>query len=265
MNRNITLALPVTLLFAACTFKVGDLGELTEATGSEDPSTTSATDPVTTSAGTAISGLTNGESGDSTGSDETGSTETTEGLTPPDGVDILFVIDNSGSMAAHQQRLSTAIPALVAPLEAAGLDLRIAVTTTDAGNPRCPAAVYKPESGVFQARSCREGIPENEFKFGENDFESSCLDACPHETISFSPTTTAVDPNPAVRPWIEWSAGAGNIDVPLSEALGCVLPQGVAGCGFESPLEAMFLALSRTQEPRTRRSGSCARTPTCWS
>ena len=160
MHRNFTLALPVTLLFVACTFKAGDLGELTEATGTEDPSTSSATDPVTTSAGTAISGMTNGESSDSSGSEETGSTETTEGLTPADGVDILFVIDNSGSMAAHQQRLSTAIPALVAPLEAAGLDLRIAVTTTDAGNPRCPTATYTPENGAFQARSCREAVAD---------------------------------------------------------------------------------------------------------
>ncbi|HEY0135732.1 MAG TPA: hypothetical protein VGB85_16725, partial [Nannocystis sp.] len=249
MHRNFTLALPVTLLFAACTFKVGDLGELTEASATEDPSTSSATDPVTTSAGTAISGQTNGESGNTSGSEETGSSDPTEGLTPPDGVDILFVIDNSGSMAQHQQRLSTAIPALVAPLEAAGLDLRIAVTTTDAGNPRCPNATYTPEGGAFQARSCREAIADNQFKFGEDDFASSCLDACPHETITFSPTSTDVDPSPAVRPWIEWSEGAGNVAVPLSEAIGCVLPQGVAGCGFESPLEAMFLALSRAQDP----------------
>lgn len=248
MHRNFTLALPVTFLFAACTLKVGDLGEVTEASATEDPSTTSATDPQNTSEGTALSGLMNGESGE-TGAEETGSTETTSGLTPVKGVDILFVIDNSGSMAVHQQRLSTAIPALVAPLEAAGRDLRIAVTTTDAGNPRCPVVTYKPESGTFQARSCIEGVEQDEFRFGDQNFDSSCLDACPHATLTFSPTTTDVDPNPAVRPWIEWSDGAGNIDIPLSEALGCMLPQGVAGCGFESPLEAMFLALSRTQDP----------------
>ena len=254
MQRNIILALPVTLLLA-CTLKVGDLGELTEATGTEGSSETAATDPVTTSAGTTPSSVTNesSESGASTG--ETGSTESTGGLVPADGVDILFVIDNSGSMAAHQQRLTTAMPALVAPLSAAGLDLRIAVTTTDAGNPRCQKATYTPENGALQARSCREAVAENQFIFNETDFSANCLDTCVHETITFSPTTTDIDPQPAVRPWIEWSDGAGNVDVPLGEALACVLPQGVVGCGYESPLEAMFLALSRTQDPADPASG----------
>ena len=246
MLPRFPLAVPVVLLLAACTLKVGDLGELTtgDSTGDDTgaPATTTAIDVMT-------SEPTGGETEDETTAGTTGDGTTTGGPGPVEGVDILFVIDNSGSMAAHQERLSTAIPALVAPLSAAGLDLRIAVTTTDAGNPRCPAAVSKPEGGALQARSCREGIGEGEWQFGEDDFSARCLDNCPHETITFTPTATEADPQPAVRPWIEWSDGAGNVDVPLNEALACVLPQGVAGCGFESPLESMYLALSRTQDP----------------
>ena len=249
MLPRFPLAVPVVLLLAACTLKVGDLGELTtgDSTGDDTgaPATTTAIDVMT-------SEPTGGETDDATTTGETGETgdETTTGaLGPIEGVDILFVIDNSGSMAAHQKRLSTAIPALVAPLSAAGLDLRIAVTTTDAGNPRCPSAVTKPEAGALQARSCREGISEGEWLVGQDDLSANCLDSCPHETITFAPTATEDDPQPAVRPWIEWIDGAGNVDVPLNEALACVLPQGVAGCGFESPLESMYLALSRTQDP----------------
>jgi len=244
MLPRFPLAVSVVLLFAGCTLKVGDLGELTtgDSTGDDTdaPATTTAIDVMT-------SEPTGGETGEPTG--ETGDETTTGGPGMVEGVDILFVIDNSGSMAAHQQRMSTAIPALVAPLSAAGLDLRIAVTTTDAGNPRCPTESFKPENGALQARSCRQGVAEGEWLFGEEDFSASCLDNCPHETITFAPTATEADPQPAVRPWIEWSDGAGNVDVPLNEALACVLPQGVVGCGFESPLEGMYLALSRTQDP----------------
>lgn len=46
-------------------------------------------------------------------------------------VDILFVVDNSGSMYAEQTRMAQAFPALVNGLDIAGLDYRIAITTTD--------------------------------------------------------------------------------------------------------------------------------------
>jgi hypothetical protein len=239
MLRSSPLAVPAVLLFAACTLK-GDIGELSQGdssgAGTEDPSATDgATDPMTTG----VTEIMDDDTTDGT----TGAPE----LTPATGVDILFVIDNSGSMADHQQRLANAIPALVGPLTAAGLDLRIAVTTTDAGNPRCPAATFKPEAGAFQDRTCRAAVAEGEWVFNGEDSSAACLDQCPHETITFAPTATAADPEPKPRPWIEWNDGAGNIDVPLNEALACVLPQGVAGCGFESTLEAMYLALARTQ------------------
>jgi hypothetical protein len=46
-------------------------------------------------------------------------------------VDILFVVDNSGSMATHQQNLSRHIPLLVAELEKRNLDYHAGVITTD--------------------------------------------------------------------------------------------------------------------------------------
>ena len=56
-------------------------------------------------------------------------------------VDILFVIDNSGSMAEEQQRVAENFAAFINVLEAedVGANYRIGITTTDAGNPRCPS------------------------------------------------------------------------------------------------------------------------------
>jgi hypothetical protein len=45
-------------------------------------------------------------------------------------IDVLFVIDNSGSMEEEQSNLAANFPQFVSVLEASGLDYRVAVTTT---------------------------------------------------------------------------------------------------------------------------------------
>ncbi len=257
MSHRFPLAAASFCLLAACTLKVGDVGELTADSSSVDPSADtgdSATDasgePVTTTS--QLSGDTepaDTDPGDTEPGDTTAGDSTTGGLSPASAVDILFVIDNSGSMAEEQQRLISAISELVTPLTDAGLDLRIAVTTTDSGSPRCPGAVYTPEGGKFVTASCRAMVAEGQWTFNDEDFSAACLDACPHETLPFSATTIADDPNLKVRSWVEWDDGASNVDLPLEQTLRCMLPQGVAGCGFESPLESMYLALANSANP----------------
>ena len=54
-------------------------------------------------------------------------------------VDILFVVDNSGSMYVEQVKMANSFPALLSGLELNDLDYRIAITTTDvvsSNNPR---------------------------------------------------------------------------------------------------------------------------------
>ncbi len=230
MMRTISCVTTSLFLLAGCGLKVGELGDLTITDGS-------------TSGTASASGASTGDEAPTTGAADTTDSPDTDGELAAQGVDILFVIDNSGSMAGHQQRIASAIPALVGPLTAAGLDLRIGVTTTDASNPRCPNATSTPEGGRLQTRSCRAAAAEGEWTFNDVDFSASCLEVCQHDSVVITPTTTAGDPVAKSRPWIEWHDGAGNVDVPLGEALACLLPQGVAGCGFESPLESMFLAL----------------------
>ena len=45
-------------------------------------------------------------------------------------IDILFVVDDSGSMAQEQANLTTNFPQFISVIEQSGLDYRVAVTTT---------------------------------------------------------------------------------------------------------------------------------------
>jgi hypothetical protein len=81
--------------------------------------------------------------------------------------------------------------------------------------------------------------------------QEACLDICPHDDIDVVPTTTAVDATPSARPWLESIAGQSNLPdgVTLAEALGCFLPQGIAGCGFEQHLESAYKSVNRSHDP----------------
>src|SRR6187402_3458074 len=83
-------------------------------------------------------------------------------------VDILFVIDNSGSMAEEQATLARNFERFIAALEAEKVEAnyRIAITTTDVGH------VYAcgdtgPEAGKFQLTSCLQR--SSEFLFQTDD------------------------------------------------------------------------------------------------
>ena len=173
------------------------------------------------------------------------------------GVDLLFVVDNSGSMATPQARLSQAIGSLLAVLDADDVraNYRIAVTTTDSGNPRCPAASSTPEGGRLVLSSCLDRVDAGEFTFNDEDFSASCTDFCGKRDADLQvlATTTELDPQAQPRRWVERSEGVLNVKgAPAEELLRCYLPQGVAGCGFESHLESMYLALAKAAD---RKSG----------
>jgi hypothetical protein len=80
-----------------------------------------------------------------------------------------------------------------------------------------------------------------------------CTAACPEAwaEIETLPTSTTEDDVPRPRPWIESIAGVTNLPAGLSttQALECVGLQGIGGCGFESPLEAMRQAVQRMSDP----------------
>ncbi len=165
-------------------------------------------------------------------------------------VDILFVIDNSGSMAEEQALLSENFAAFIDVLEDPEVraNYRIGVTTTDAGNPRCPSAQYKPEGGKLVLSSCQDRVEQGEFTYNGDDFSFACDDYCgkADADVKIRPTITAQDPEARPRKWLESIEGQTNVEGfdSMVEAFQCYGPQGVAGCGFESHLESMYLALA---------------------
>lgn len=167
-------------------------------------------------------------------------------------VDILFVIDNSASMAQAQVKLNQGIGALFERLELAGANYRIAFTTTDNGNPWCPAGATTPEAGNFVLSSCKDRIDDFVFNNGEIDARDlACNEQCLllNEDLEILPTTTDLSDTAAPRRWLELSEGVSNLPTTtdLVEAFRCFAPQGINGCGFESQLESMYLALIRSQ------------------
>lgn len=170
-------------------------------------------------------------------------------------VDVLLVIDNSGSMGAEQNELAAALAAFVAVLERPDVaaDYRIGITTTDDGNPWCGETT--PEEGALQLVSCRSR-PEEFVLDGPSidPIPEACVDTCPEALTEIETVPSPVDGESGgltAHGWLERIAGRTNLPAGLDivQALGCVVPQGIRGCGFESPLEAMWKALlrSRTQ------------------
>jgi hypothetical protein len=175
----------------------------------------------------------------------------------PKDVDILFVVDNSGSMGQEQGKLAVAVRDFVEELEGADIDAnyRIGITTTDNSNPWC-GATTTPEAGNLVLSSCRGRADSFWFSNTQGDlgdFDIACTDHCDLEPEQLDalmvPTTTYLDPDLKVRPWVESINGVTNLPegVSASDALACFVPQGIDGCGFESHLESMYKALQRSK------------------
>lgn len=165
-------------------------------------------------------------------------------------VDLLLVIDNSGTMGTKQARLARDLSVLITLLDTHQASYRIGFTTTDNGNPWCPAGITTPERGGFVLSSCTTRLDDFLFNNGDVDVRDiACNDLCKLEGVALEvlPTTTQFDTQPNVRPWLQKGPEGQNLPQSTSfvDAARCFVPQGINGCGFESPLEAMYLALMR--------------------
>ena len=242
MDGNVWKLIPLAVLLGTGCGITKDLGEL-DTDGDSDDAGDDDDDDDDDDATGGTDGMEGGMEGDDSGDD---------GGPPPENppstaVDILFVVDNSGSMGEEQGLLAAPLYELTEPLMQAGVSFRIAVTTTDNGNPWCTGTT--PEAGSLVMSSCRERLDDFVFD-GATQIDATdigCTDVCALDSLSLSPTTTELDPTPSVRPWIE-HLDPGNTNVPgfaPSQVLSCALPMGINGCGFEQPLETMQKALTR--------------------
>jgi|GEM_PF-2135631 len=138
-------------------------------------------------------------------------------------MDILFVVDNSGSMVGEQQNLATSFEQFAAALEAASVDFHVAVVTTGMKSPGCPDC-----SGVVTASCMNETGESGRFqdRLGKN------LGSVDYPDFDF------ID-DPACR-----VVNESNLDCFYDrlEGRGTVMV-GVNGCGYERGLAAMRKAL----------------------
>ncbi len=138
--------------------------------------------------------------------------------TGPEGrqVDVLFVIDNSGSTVAVQNALAASFPAFLARLDRSGErpDLHIGVVTSSLG------------AGDFHLPSC------------ETPGGDRGVLALGHPLVNCA--------RPRDR-FIADVAGPGgrmrNYDGPMETIFSCMTRLGIDGCGFEQHLQAMLKAL----------------------
>lgn len=173
-------------------------------------------------------------------------------------VDILFVIDDSGSMGEEQAALAANFEVLVEQLESieVGADYRIALTTTDSAHPECLNQQAK--LGALQLRSCWSHL--DDFVFGQVDRrDEACRLQCPAALAELGTVPSALQDGGelAARPWLERSDDSTNVPagVTTAQALACWGPQGISGCGYEAPLEAMLEALGRSDDDGDPASG----------
>lgn len=137
-------------------------------------------------------------------------------------VDILWVVDNSGSMCEEQLSLRENFDAFIEELDAIGADFQLAIVTTDMVDPE--------ESGRFQ--NVPDGVP------GPSCNIAIDISECP------SPDNGQEFP-PLILRSRDYQNEAGALDVQrLKRDFGCNATVGTQGDGFEMGLESAKEALS---------------------
>jgi hypothetical protein len=156
-------------------------------------------------------------------------------------IDLLFVIDDSATMAEEQLNLARNFELLVqrldAMVDANGIpiepDVHVMVTSTDMPHPGCAPdlAGTTVEAGAPVTTPCLTRLGDFVSPDGAVDRRAACAEVCP---LPIAPSD----------PFIAWSAEGSNVPGgDIAGALACLGPQGIRGCGFEAPLEAMVQAL----------------------
>ena len=165
-------------------------------------------------------------------------------------LDILFVIDNSGSMGEEQKNLAKNFPYLIDKIrnltDKQGLpvkaDVNIMVTTSDFGHPLC-TPYYKPDYMPAKGAPINTACTDRLERFSGVGVNAPVIpEAC---TAGCTPGAAAVPSGP----FIHFNPEKNNIidpDLmgdPVADALSCIGPQGIDGCGMEADLETMLQAL----------------------
>ncbi len=251
------MSLGLALLGTACGPVVSSSGtdaEGSSGTGGSDSSTslgvpdpatttssTTATDPSTTAAGT-----TGGSADDTAETD----TPTTGCLTDNCMLDVIVVVDNSSGMAGAQRALALSMIQLDEQLRGLQADVQVMFTTTDMDNQFCTPFQpegYAPAMGSPVTTACTDRLQDFVGLGTDAPSEAeACTSVCPEPLAPDLDLFVAFNPDVHNLPQ-EGSVdldGDGELETATAQALACMAPMGVNGCGFESPLEAMLQTLN---------------------
>jgi hypothetical protein len=168
-------------------------------------------------------------------------------------VDMLFVIDNSGSMAGEQAILRANFPALMTSLKnmVGGLpNVHLGVTTTDLGTGMFQITYCEQvggEAGALVTGSCGNptgkpyiiDVEPTSCEITKDNTDNTCsAHTCDQTNCVHEPDTTYVQDSATGCPRCRNYTGES-----LEDVFDCVASLGTMGCGFEQPLEAMYKAL----------------------
>ena len=135
-------------------------------------------------------------------------------VSPDNKLDLIFLVDNSRSMAQEQASLARNFPLFMRELESRGkLDLHLAVISSDVG------------AGGINNDNCRETGHSGIFRTGNN---------C---GLAAGATFLTVGKD-----------GSKNFTGELADVFGCVATLGTGGCGYEHQLQSLRTALYRPEQ-----------------
>jgi len=141
-------------------------------------------------------------------------------------LDLVFMIDNSPSMAPKQEKLKAQFPRLIDALRNPGdgslPDLRIAIVDSDLGT-----------GGAYMVGSCGPNDANGQSMFGD-------------EGKFMMPNAQGCGVIGANAQWLEYQNGAGvNFMGDVSAVFACLASNlGTVGCGFEQQLESYEIAFT---------------------
>ena len=142
----------------------------------------------------------------------------------PVPLDLLFVIDDSPSMADKQAALAASFPRLVEQLQ-----------SLDGGVPDLHLGVISTDMGVHASATMVPGAPIGGIGNG------GCAANGDNGALLVAPNVLL---DPAARFLVQPRGGGANFAGTLSTAFGSLAQLGAGGCGFEQPLAAIAASLT---------------------
>jgi hypothetical protein len=162
----------------------------------------------------------------------------------PGNLDVLFMIDDSSSMASMQQKLAAQIPSFVSALEAlpGGLpDIHIAVVSSDLGAP----------GDSTTALGCTTVGDDGRFLVGASSLVGGSP-SIPGTGGTLGGVDAGASGCPGLAPgatFISNVGGVANYTGDLATVLGCMTALGDKGCGFEHQIASVARALGADGSP----------------